>query len=532
MAVGGNVNPLRQAMINMMYLVLLALLALNVSRQVLEAFENLNKGIEKTTDIIEEKTDETMKSFAERLKRDSRAQPYYELAEKVQSYARDLDTYIVALKKQMIEETGQPYEEGEEAYLETGKLISKDDIDVATRIMIEKKEGDKLQAKINETREKMLDLIRKNANMFPGVNIDDIAKRIVLRADNPTKEETGGKKMDWKTFTFHHVPLAGAVAILSKIQSDVKATEAELTSFMFSQIGATAFEVKDFIPIVKARKTSVPVGEKFHAEIFLSAQMATKTPPKIKVGEHELEVGANGIGVFEEVPNAPGTKQYPIIIELVNPKTGEKKTYQDTLEYDVFKAPAIISADAMKVLYIGLDNPISVSVPGYKPSEVSASISNGSLVGRNGKYIAKVKRGRKSVISAYVRTSDGKQKFVGREEFKVKPVPKPTAYLGSKASGEISRGELKTVRFVLARMGQGFAFEGIKFRVTKYKLIYQPRRGPAQFFNVQGPSVPPQAQSLFRNAKRGDMIIVTNIYARSKGIGEVRLDNGVTLTVK
>ncbi len=525
-------NPLRQAMINMMYLVLLALLALNVSRQVLEAFENLNKGIEETTDIIEDKTAETMRAFEERLKRDSRAKPYYELAQKVREYSKELDDYIISLKKRMIEETGQPYDKGEEAYLVTRKLISKDDIDVATRIMIEKKEGDKLQAKINETREKLVALIKDNQQLFPGVNIDTLERQIIIRADDPTKEETGGKKMDWKTFTFHHVPLAGAVAILSKMQSDVKATEAELTSFMFSQIGATAFEVKDFIPIVKARKTSVPVGEKFHAEIFLSAQVATSTPPKIIVGDKEIPVERGGIGIFEEVPNAPGTRRHPITIELVNPRTGEKKVYKDTLEYDVFKAPAIISADAMKVLYIGLDNPISVSVPGYKPSEVSASISNGTLIGRNGKYIAKVKRGRKSVISAYVRTAEGKQKFVGKEEFKVKPVPKPTAYLGSKASGEISRGELKTVRFVVARMGQGFAFEGIKFRVTKYKLIYQPRRGPAQFFNVQGPSIPPQAQALFRNAKRGDMVIVTNIYARSKGIGEVRLDNGVTLTVK
>ncbi len=528
----GQTNPLRQTMINMMYLVLLALLALNVSRQVLEAFENLNKGIEKTTSILGDKTDETMRMFQERLKRDSRAKPYYDLAQKVAKYSNELYKDIEALKKRMIEETGQPYEKGEDAYLVTGKLIHKDDIDVATRIMIEKKEGDKLKEQINNARKKMMALIQDNKKLFPGVNVQELEKRVLLRAEDPDPKELRGKRLDWKTFTFHHVPLAGAVAILSKIQSDVKATEAELTSFMFNQIGATAFEVKDFIPIIKARKTSVPVGEKFSAEIFLSAQVATATPPKIKVGDKEIEVVQGGIGIFEEVPNSPGTHSYPITIELVNPKTGEKKVYTDTLEYDVFKAPAIISADAMKVLYIGLDNPISVSVPGYKPSEVSASISNGVLAGRNGKYIARVKRGRKSTISAYVKTAEGKTKFVGKEEFKVKPVPKPTAYLGSKASGEISKGELKTVRYVLARMGRGFAFEGIKFRVTKYKLIYQPRRGAAQFFNVQGPTIPPRAQALFQSAKRGDMIIVTNIYARSKGIGEVRLDNGVTLTVK
>lgn len=514
MAIGTS-NPLRQQLINMMYLVLLALLALNVSAEVLEAFEKVGKGIEASIEAIHKKNDLTMAQFDAQMKNDAeRARPFYKKAQKANQYASSLYDYIDKLKKRIVKISGGIDEE-------TGTVEDKRSLNIPAQVMITEKKGPALKKEINKTRDDFIELL-KGIKM---VDIKDFKSQIMLKAEDPKHDPDN---RSWSEYNFQGIPTIAALTLLTKMQNDVKTTQADVLDKLLASIGATEISFDVLTPVIKAPKSAVAVGEKYKAEILLAAYSSTQNPD-ITVSGNPLDV-QQGTAEYTAVPKSPGSKEIPGKIQVKNPNTGEVKDYPFKIKYDVFKAPAIISADAMRVFYRGLDNPVSVSVPGYKPEQVHASISRGRLTGSKGKYVAKVGKGRKTTIRVSVKTKDG-MKSVGSEEFRIKPVPKPIAYFGSKASGSISPGEIKTVNFIIARLGESFVFEGVKYKVDSYKFIYQPRRGNAKMDEGRGPRLTRRMKGMLSNPQKGDMIIITNIDVIGPD-GKKRLDNGITLTVE
>lgn len=511
-------NPLRQQMINMMYLVLLALMALNVSAEILKAFQIVGKSIEESIVSIEAKNNSTMKQFEAQLKNDrKRTEPYYNKALEANKESNELYKYIEDIKQQMIQEA-----DGIDK--ETGEIAQAKDTDIPTRMMIENGKGAELQNKINQTREDLIAILRK-ANLS-SQTLKTIQKDMVLKAEDPVDDR---ENRDWATYRFQSVPVAAAVTLLTKVQNDVKNTQADIIDRLLKAIAQEDIALDVLTPVVKMTKSSFAEGEKVEAQILLAAYSSTQNPTITLEGQ-QLDV-ANGSATWTTTASSVGEKILNGKIIVKNPTTGEQKDYPYKVNYDVFKAPAIISADAMRVLYRGLDNPISVSVPGYKPEDVFASISGGSLTKKSGgNYIAKVSSGRKAKISVSVKTKDGNTKAVGSEEFKIKPVPKPTAYFGSKASGEITPGEIGIVHNVSARMGD-FVFEGVKYTVSRFQFIYQPKRGPAAFLQANSSALTGSMEQLLRNPQKGDLIIITNIDVKGPD-GTKRLENGITLTVK
>ena len=182
--------------------------------------------------------------------------------------------------------------------------------------------------------------------------------------------------------------------------------------------------------------------------------------------------------------------------------------------------------------YTGLKNPITVSVPDYKPNQIRASITKGELIQKKpGSYIAKVPEGRKTYIDVSVALKGGGTKSVGRKEFRIKPVPKPTPYFGSKASGTISAGEVGIVEAIVASMGEGFAFEGVKYVVSHFRLTYVPKRGNFTEASNNGPRLTSEMERMLKDPKPGDKIIVDNIEAKGPD-GVKRLPSTIVLTVE
>ncbi|MBI1184238.1 gliding motility protein GldM [bacterium] len=535
---GGKETP-RQKMIGMMYLVLTALLALNVSAEVLQAFQNITVGIEETIDVTKGKNAEIysqLLSKANNMEGDENAEKVVERAKKAQEVCSSFYSYLEEMKKEVVtKDCDQSYDEGPESYKALGALQDPKNIDVSTTLLAEgpNSRGEELKNKINNTRSELV-------NLFDGLEGVDAAykkaldDKLTLKAiDNTEAKEVPKRK--WEYATFFQIPRGAAVALLTKIQNDVKNAEAEVLTQMFSQLSAGKLEIDELVPVIKATKSAVAVGEKYEAKIFLSAKIGA-IDPIITVDGKQVKV-ENATGMFEDVPGAQGSISRKVMISIKNPKTGKMDEYPAEMNYDVFKAPAIISADKMNVVYQGLDNPISISVPGFEPDRIIATMTPGNLGDLvkegPGKYIAKIKqRGTKGVdINVSVKLPDGSTKTMGSQNFRTLKVPSPIASLNGNQGPDISTGALSAVKIVSVQL-ENFVFEGIRYKVSKFDYIWKPARGTLLRASERGQEIPNQLRAAFSNAKRGDLLIISGIYATAPSLGEVPLAGSLVFTVQ
>lgn len=522
----GSQNPLRQAMINMMYLVLLALLALNVSAEVLKAFDTVHDGIQASNRSVAQKNESTLAEFEQLMENDEeRTERHYKKAQKAKAMSARLDNYIDTLKDFIIQRSG--------GYLEsdTGRLAGAKNLDLGTRVLVKQDHGDTLQRKINSTRKKLVDLLDDyNQDTIPenDINLERLKSKIPLRAEDPPKGPNN--KSNWAASNFEMVPVTAAVTLLTKLQSDVKNTESEVLTTLVNQVGSSELSFDKIEPIVKTDKSAVSVNEEFEAEIMLGAYSTTQNPD-ITVDGKNLEV-KRGKATFTTTPTSPGNKELPAQMVVKNPTTGSKEKLDFSVEYSAFNAPAIISAEAMNVLYTGLNNPITVSVPGYKPEQIRANITKGQLKQKEpGSYIANVPQARKTFIDVSVKLESGEVQSIGRKKFRIKPVPKPQPYFGSKASGTISAGEVGIVDVIVASMGDGFAFEGVKYRISSFRLTYVPKRGNFKEASNNGPRLTNEMKRMLSDPKPGDKIIVDELEAKGPD-GVKNLPSTIVLTVE
>jgi len=526
----GSDNPLRQAMINMMYLVLLALLALNVSAEVLNAFHVVHTGIKKSNASLETKNLSSMQRF-EDLMNNNKAltKPHYNRAKEVQDITNDLDAYITQLKDELIKKSGgYLMKEGDT----TDHLVGAKNLDVGSRIMVEESKGDTLQSRINRVRSQLIGVLQEyNENEKTG---DDIAQSVIeeivsMKAEDPPE---GPDHMNsWAAQRFQMVPVTAAVTILSKIQSDLKSTKSDILNRLLKQVTAGQRSFDRLIPIVRKEQSVVNVNEKFNAEIMIGAYSSTQDPD-IYVDGRKLDDIEQGRGSFSATPSSAGDKEHDVMMLLNNPTTGSIDTFETTINYKASPSFATVSADAMNVLYTGLDNPISVSAVGYRPEQIRASINRGNLIKQEtGQYVARVPEAREATITVSVNEDGGGVKSVGSKKFRIKPVPNPRPMLARQTSGSISSVKVQNAQAVIASMGQGFAFEGVKYRVSNFRLTYVPRRGNFKEARAQGPRLTDEMKRILSGPKSGDKIIIDDISAKGPD-GVKRLPTAITLTVK
>lgn len=521
----GSANPLRQQMINMMYLVLLALMAMNVSAEILKAFTIVGKGIEESNESIQAKNVDIMMAFEKALKNDeAKTRPYYDLAKLTENKAEELNKYLESVKEEIIDESGGRDSDGE--------IKGEKDYDTPSRIIVKNQKGDELQKKINQARSEFLDILKKSG--MTKEQIADFENQIPLNAKDPQNDRL---KRNWYTLLFDGVPVPAALTLLTKMQGDLRNSESSILDRLSKRIGADDVSFDETIAIVQMPKTSLSVGEQVEAQIFLGAYSSTQNPT-ITIDGKELEKVESGRGTYQINAERPG--EYKIEGEIgVKNKQGVMEANPFIISYDVFDAPATISADKTKVIYRGLENPITVSVPGFKPSQINASISGVPGVSLSkigaGEYIAKVTgtpgRGQQfATITASVTTAEGKNKTAGSDKFRVLPVPKPYPMISGKTSGDITPGAIKAANLVIAKMDDAFVFEGVKYRVAKFRFIYKPRVGDAKIYEGNGPNLTGPMNAAKANPQKGDLIIIDNIDVIGPD-GRKRLTTGISLSV-
>ncbi|MCO4293490.1 gliding motility protein GldM [Solitalea sp. MAHUQ-68] len=507
----GGKQTARQQMINLMYLVLTAMLALNVSAEVLNAFKTVRDGLDESSSNLDLTINKTMDAFQNGMSSDPvKTEPWFKKAQEAVKISNELGTYIKGVKEQMVTEA-------EGVNPETGDIKRNDDLDIPSHIMLNEQKpseakGPELKAKITDAREKLLALVDP---------ADKERVTINLKAEDPK-----GRK--WEEAQFQSVPVTAAVTILSKLEGDVKNSEVEILKYLQSKIYAADFKIDKLDAVIVAPSSYVLAGQQYTADVFVTAS-STSIVPDVYVGGSKLPVDAAGKAKYTITASGVGEKSFEAKVTVKKPD-GSTETYTKTGKYEVAAPSANVSADKMNVLYIGVENPVSVSAAGVPNSKVRASlIGAGSLRGSNGNYIADVTTAGQVTINV---TADinGKVTNMGSKVYRVKQVPPPTPKFAGLSSGRVSSSAVKAQPGVFAML-ENFDFD-MKFTVSGYTMYVMKKRTDPIFESVNGPALSARLRTALSTVSTGDKIMIEDITVKDPKGNTRRLSTGVSLTVQ
>ncbi len=544
----------RQLMINLMYLVLTAMLALNVSAEVMNAFKTIDDSLVKTNTITDKALDEQQKQLdvllAEEAKKDFR--PLGEGIKEIRTASKEFTDYVESIKDQLIDAAGDKngsHDDGDYLYAEDPlkKMIrGKKNKDVTTRMLVEEGMGDDLETKVGEARQKFIETYRailskpENAKTFGfrtkagkvdtkaiEAKISAMEANIALDIDQNWAEISEGKT-SWADFRFRQMPLISVLPLLTKFQTDAKNAEAFAVGDLSGLVGSKEIVFNKFFPVINARKAYVIKGEKFEADISLGAYSSDIPPENIKltVDGARKSVGKDGVAKYSVQTSSTGKKTIKLTATVTNPLTGEVSSSAQDFEYEVGVRSANVSADKMNVMYIGVPNPISVTAAGVSSNELKVNCSGCDLKkSAQGKYIATVSKPGDITVNV-----SGGGLPNTPYKFRVKRIPDPVARLGKKADGSMGNGEFKAQRGVIPWL-DNFDFEA-KCKIDGFTLTRVPKRqDPIQNAN-RGGTFDAKSQRLVGAAKPGDTYYFENVKARCPGDAAGRKINTMVFKIK
>ncbi len=507
----------RQLMINLMYLVLTALLALNVSAEVMNAFFTIDKGINNSNGIVEQTNSAILSSIQKQAEAyDSEEnQQFMQQAQQVKQISDDFVEYVENLKQELFDAAGGPSEKD----AEKPKRIK--DKDVTTRLLVglenQPGKGYELMEKINETRNTLLGIVNNEPSVLSSFTLG-IDEEAVDRSD----------KKDWVYYNFQQMPVAAVFPILTKLQNDAKSSSNTVLNYLLGKVsGADIVKFDAFQPVISARKGYVIRGEKYEAEIFLSAYSTSAGEnTKIFVNGNSLPV-EEGKASYEATAGSIGTKTYKVRIDVTNPLTEETESYEKEFEYEVGERSVAVSPDKMNVFYIGVDNPISVSAAGISSNDLNVSISGGGgsvkKVGSSNYVVNVSQPGECQIVVSGGGLRDSKP-------FRIKRIPDPVARLGNVEDGPVPSGTFKAQGGVIAWL-DNFDFDA-RCDITGFELTYVPKRQDPVPVTNPGARYNDKAQRLVRMAKPGDMYYFNNVRAKCPGDQATRRINSMVFQIK
>jgi gliding motility-associated protein GldM len=436
----------RQKMINMMYLVLTALLALNVSAEILNAFKTVNKSIDNANNVLTNNNNNIYTSFAEKLadpKTAVKAQEWKPKADRARELARKTFDHIEELKERIKKEAG--YKPG---IKDSIGYIS--NLDASTRVMDKQGEGEKLKNELTQLKKDLLAIDPEIAKEFQN--------KLPIDVSTP-KSEAGNMSNSWTTAYFHMTPAIAAVTILNKFQNDVKTSENQIVTYCHNKIGEVAVRFDKYGFVGGLSSTYLMPGEKLTVRAALGATSSGAVPTILINGK---PVSANADGIAETEFPVSGSGSVNVLIRYKD-QDGIEREIPRKLEYTVGQPSGVaVSADKMNVLYIGVENPLTITA-GVGAEKVNASFSGGSIARASGPHwIAKPTKPGEQYVNVIV---DGKSTPV---KYRVKYLPDPATFVANKRGGPIPASDLKAQGGLIARLLDSdfdAAFKVVSFNV-------------------------------------------------------------------
>ncbi|WP_417612596.1 gliding motility protein GldM [Owenweeksia hongkongensis] len=499
---GGKQTP-RQKMINMMYLVLTALLALNISKDILDALTKLNISLDQTVQTVDKKNADIYSAFAAAASENpEKAGEWNKKAQEVKQQSDDLYNYIAQLKTDLIEVSGGVDEE-------TGLPKSLDAREKPINYLLNQKHAAELKTKI--------DAYRDNVSQY-------VADKPQLQSNIATSFDTGdqevGKdkvKTSWESANFEHFPLAAILPFLTDYQAKVRNTESDVISELQRNIGKSDLKFTGVRAIVMPKSNYVTQGDEYEAEVFLAAYDDTQEP-EITINGQALssEQIENGKGKVTFKASSVGEQKWAGVIKI-SQMGKDPIEYPIEASYTVAPPSVVISPTKMNVLYRGVDNPLDIGVPGVDPSKLTVTGPGIKKLG-NGTYMADVTNvsGREMSISVSVQEVDENGKTVSRnmgsKEFRVKGLPPAQGSVFGKSEGIMSKSLIS--KAVVKATYQDFPFD-LDLTVTAFEVAV-PGFPPEQ---VRGDKLPEGVKTRISKLRPGSTISIRNIKAVVAGKG-------------
>jgi len=514
----------RQKMIAMMYLVLTALLALNVSVEILEAFIVVNESLETTNDNLNRKVTGAYGKFEQQYNLNpKKVGPYWEQAQKVHKLATDMVNYIQATKYDVISKVeGITVDQAKTTPLRL--LKNKDNFDKPTNYFI----GDSQDGSAGKSKELKLKLQEFSNNMSQFT--DPKAKGSIKGSINLAGPfyDASGAHQNWEMHHFYYTILAADVTILNKLISDVYGYEFDLINHLYASVDAQDFKFNRIEAKVIPKSTYVFLGDQYEADVFVAAYDTIQSP-EVTINGRTIP-GKGGKVHFTMGATKEGFQNYSGFI-MAKDATGAVIKYPFKEEYVVARPTYSISPTKMNVFYIGVANPISISAGGLSDASLKPTITPPASINRapSGKdWEVKVPPGLKKVTISIAAVVDGKMKNLGALDFRVKRVPSPTAKIGNTDGGPISKNVLMVSGAIIPNMPEDFEFD-LNFDITSYTFSVV-RGGDIFSRDGRGNVLTDEMKGIIKNAKRGERVWIDNIMA--KGPDGSRRLNSINLQVQ
>lgn len=547
----------RQKMIAMMYLVLTALLALNVSKEILNAFLVVNESMESTNSIVTSKIDDAHAKFKMQYDLNKeKVEPFYKDAIRIKEKADELTEYIKHLEFQLVmyAERKDSMEVIEMFYFDTiinGKqqkflnlqeVETIDKFDRVSHYMVGTGDvpGEGEAYVLSEKMQEFRELVLKIMNLPP----NSTKVGLITNMEGVTYRDADGQRQDWEQHNFYTTILAADVTILNRIIGEVKSAEYNAINYLYSSVSESDFKFDKVEAKIIPKSTYILLGQDYEAQVLVAAfdekmeatvryLQGADNLTKENYSKATEQQGKAGVVTLNWTPRAEGIQKYAGVIEMLDPATNEITPYPFNGEYIVAPPALTVSPLKMNVLYIGVDNPVGISSPGIPIDKIQPKIGHGVLKkDANGKdWIVRINEMPNGVTKTNISATaeiDGKSQVLGNVEFRVKRVPTPTAEIAGQTDGQMDKNRLLAAGAIIPNM-RDFEFE-IYYEVTGYTFgtIINGDWLPK---NVRGNRFNDEINDIIRNGKRKQKFFFENIQAKGPD-GTIRSLNPVNIELK
>ncbi len=485
----------RQKMINLMYLVFIAMLAMNLSREVLSAFGFMNEEITENNATAIRKNNDTYEGLSTRAADQPAEYEAIQIqAEQIKLLSSSFYDYLDDLKAKM---TANVEDKKEYESMYTSNFLDNYFF-----------KGDKFTKTGNAFLIEVSNF-RNDVNNVLGNKYVELKATVNRRFNTDAKKNKDGKKIPWLKYRYEGFPLIASITNLTQMQSKIKNTESDILSALLGGKLESEVSLNNYEGIVKLDKTAYFAGEEVKGKIVLGRYDAEMKPDKVTLNGRDYKNIKNGQVILDFPAGNIGNNEIKGVITFT--ENGKPINVEFNSTYSVIPQPneAVISADKMNVVYRGLDNPISVSLPGVSDNNLRVSASSGKLTGNKGKYSLRPGTSNEVTINVNARLSSGEVN--SPRKFRVKDIP--TAMASVRGSFGIVRMPKSSVSRV--QIGAGlpdFVFD-LKLNVNSFKF-----KVPRQLtITVKGKTLNALAKRSLTKARRGDVITIFDIDANIVG---------------
>jgi gliding motility-associated protein GldM len=481
----------RQKMINLMYLVLTALLALNVSNEILNAFKTVDRSLINSNDVIKGSNQVILGSLAEQGKKPELAAKvaiWKPKADSAIKMAGDMAAYIENLKLQLKKESGLTMEDGVEMYKE-------DDLDASTRLMDQKGEGPKLYAALESYMKNLMGIIPQDLQ----------AKLPKLPIDLSVPKSNNLGNNTWTASYFRMTPSVAGITILSKFQNDVLRSGNLVAEFAQNQIGKVEVVLDKFEILTSQNATYLLPGQQLEVKAGIGA-FSSAAKPTISINGVSQVANDSGFARYNTTVGG-GNGSIPVSVSFKDPNTGEVVTKSTTVNYTVGQpSGASIFLSKMNVMYVGVENPLTISTGSGKRENAKVSFTGGSITPAGGdNYIAKPSETGPATITISI---DGKSTPF---PIRVKLLPDPVALVGTLKGGKVASAQFKAMGGLRAQLLDS-EFDA-QFQVVSYTIAGN-GAGFQQYTPVQINGAQWGSNAVISQCKPGSTVFIDDIIVR------------------